>query len=111
MHGEVERAHAPVALLRIGHCHGKVAAEADQRLGPAIGDGLHRRHRVVAMLTRRFEAEDPLDAFQHGGGRFLGNADRAVSLHIGMAAQRADACPWFSEISTQQQQVCDLLDV
>ncbi len=62
-------------------------------------------------MTRRLEAEGALDALEHRDVGFLGDADGAVALHVGVAAQRADAGARLAVIALQQQQVRDLLDI
>jgi hypothetical protein len=111
MYRKVEGTHGLVAVLGIGQRNGEIATEADEHFGPPFDDGLHRRHGVVAMLPRRFESKGPFDAIQQRIRRLLGDADGAVALHIGVAAQRADSCAGLAEIATQEQQVRDLLHV
>ncbi len=43
------------------------------------------------VLARRLEAEAVLQPVEELGRRHLGDADRAVALHVGMAAHRAQA--------------------
>ena len=111
VNGEVELAHRGEAFLRVRQGDGEVAAEADENLGIPIEDSLHGSHGIMPMFGRRREIEALLDIGEHGGGGFFGNSDRAVALHVGMPAQRADAGPRLAKITAQQQQVCDLLNV
>ncbi|MBW4052686.1 MAG: FAD-dependent oxidoreductase, partial [Proteobacteria bacterium] len=111
MHHQVEPGHAGEGSLRVGHRHRQVAAEADQRLRAAVADRLHRLHRIVAVGARRGKAEALADAIQQRAIRFLGDADGAVALHVGVAAQRADAGAFAADVAAQQQQVGQLLHV
>ena len=97
--------------MRIRHGHRQVAAQADQRLGPAFGDRQYRCHRIVAVLGRWFEAVGAADAVQQRCVGFLGDAHRAVALHVGMPAQRTDARTRLADVAAHQQQVGDLLHV
>ena len=63
------------------------------------------------VLARRREAERRLEAVEQACVGLFGDADRAVALHVGMAAQRADAGAGLADIAAQQQQVGDLLHV
>lgn len=111
MYREVELAHGGKTLFRIGQGNRKIAAKADQHLGLSVDNRLHGCDRVMAMRFRRFETEGLLDPRQHLGAGLFGDSNGAVALHIGMAAQRADAGAGLAEIPAHQQKVCELLNV
>ncbi|MCY1222309.1 hypothetical protein D9M72_343990 [compost metagenome] len=111
MHAQVELAHCREALLGIGQGHGKVAAQAKQRPGPAIDHRLHGIDGVVPVPRRRPEAEGILEPPQEVRRRLLGDADGTVPLHVGVAAQGADAGARLAEVAAQHQQVAQQADI
>ena len=111
MHGEIELAHGCLTPARIRQRDGQIAAKADQRFRAPIVDRLHRRDGIMPVMFRWHEAVGFLDVFKHKGRRLLRDADSAVALHVGMAAQRADAGAWLADIAAQQQQAGDLVDI
>ena len=60
---------------------------------------------------RRLEAEHFLELVEECRLWLFVDAHRAVALHVGMAAHRADPCSGFAEIAPEQQQIYDLLHV
>ncbi len=99
------------ALLRVRHGDGEIAAEADQDLRSAV-DGSPRMAATASCPWRAAaRTEGRFDAVEHSRARLLGDADRAIALHVGMAAQRADAGARLADIAAQQQQIGDLLDI
>ena len=66
---------------------------------------------IVALVARRLEAEHAGQSIQQCIVRDLGNADGAVSLHIGVAAQRRNAGALAPDIAAQHQQIGDLLHI
>ena len=111
VHREVKIAHALVAAIGVGQRDREIAAEADQRLGLSRHHRLHRLDRVMAVMRRRAETERLFDIGEHHGIGLFGDADSAVALHVGMAAQRADAGAGLAEIAAHEQQGRDLLHV
>ena len=109
--GQVHIAHGFEAALGIGQGDGEIAAEADEYLGAPVEHRLHGGHGIVAVLGRRIEAEGALDAFQHRLGRLFPDADSAVALDVGVAAQGADARAGLADVAAQEQQVGELLHV
>src|SRR6267378_2534635 len=97
--------------FRIGHRDCKIAAKTDQRLRAAIPDCLNRFDRVVALVAWRVESEDASYSVQKRIIRSLGNADRTVSLHIRVTAQRGNAGAFAPDIAAEQQQIGDLLHI
>src|SRR5207237_8770820 len=91
MHREIEVPHRLERHFRIGHGNRKIAAETDQSLRTAVPDRLDSLERIVALVARRFESEHAGQSIQKLVIRNLGDANRAVSLHIGVAAPRRNA--------------------
>lgn len=58
VHREIELAHGRKGAARIGHRHRQIAAQADQHLGAAIGDGLDR---IVPILLEACQAAQALE--------------------------------------------------
>src|ERR1700730_9523759 len=109
MHREIEVPHRLERDFRIGHRNGKIAAETDQRLRASIPDRLDGFDRVVAVVTWWIESEHTGDCVQKLVARNLGNAYRAVSLHVGVAAQRRNAGALASDVAAKHQEIGDLL--
>ena len=76
-----------------------------------VPDRLDGFDRVVALVARRLESEHARYSVQKVIVRNLGDADGAVALHVGMAAQRGDAGALAPDIAAEQQQIGDLLHV
>src|ERR1700744_6346995 len=91
MHREIKTPHGLERDFRIGHRNGKIAAKTEQSLRAPVPDRLNGFDRVVALVARRLEPEDAGYCVQKRISRDLGNADRAISLYIGVAAERRNA--------------------
>ncbi len=102
MHNQIEIAHRREGDLRVGDRLRQVTAETEQRFGLPVAHRLNRRYRAVAVLLRRREAEDFFDIVQQRLGRDLGNPHGAIALHVGVAAQRTDASPFFTDVAAHQ---------
>ncbi len=76
-----------------------------------IANGTNRLNRAVTVFLRRPEAKSFFNAVEQFLRRNFGDANGAVTLHVGVAAQRADAGAFFTNIAAHQQQVSDLLHV
>src|ERR1700674_978010 len=111
MHCEIEVPHRLECDFRIGHRNVKIAAKTDQSLRAPIAERLDSFDRVVALVAWRVEAEDASYSVQKLIIRNLGNADRAVSLHIRVAAQRRNAGALAPDIAAEHQQIGDLLHI
>src|SRR5258708_2216922 len=72
--------------FRIAHRDGKIAAKTDQCLRAPIQDRLDGFDRVVALVAWWLESEGAGQSVQKRITRNLGNADRAIPLHIRVAA-------------------------
>src|SRR5260370_16995056 len=83
---EIEVAHCLECHFRIGHRDGKIAAKTDQCLRAPIPDRLDGFDRVVALVAWWLESEGAGQSVQKRITRNLGNADRAIPLHIRVAA-------------------------
>src|SRR5580700_4561358 len=109
VHRQVEGPHGFEASLRLRERHREIAAETYECLRPPLDDGQYRCERIMAMSLRGLETEHAFDRLQERFSGLLGDADRAVPLHVGMAPQWADSRTRLAEIPAQQQQVGDLL--
>ncbi|KAG1222595.1 hypothetical protein G6F68_020597 [Rhizopus microsporus] len=88
----------------------EIATQADEHLGAAIQHRFDRLDHMVAVLTRRVEAEHLLHAVQVGRLGLLVDADGAVTLHVGVAADRPDAGTGLAEVAAQHQQITVALE-
>src|SRR3981189_2559647 len=91
MHREIEVPHRLERDFRIGHRNCKIAAKTDQSLRLRISDRLDSFDCVVALVARRFESKDASYSIQKRIIRTISNTNSAVSLHLGVAAQRRNA--------------------
>ena len=88
----------------------KLPPSADERFDAAVAHALAGFDRVEAALARGIEAvllREPVERHQL---RLLGDADRALALHVGMAAYGEDAGARFADVAAQEQQVAQHLD-
>src|SRR5271167_2007679 len=108
---EVKIAHRLERHGRVGHCNRKISAKTDQRLGAPVTDRLDGFDRVVAAVAWWLKSEDAGQSVEKRVIWNLGNADRAISLHIRVAAQRRNSGALTSDIAAQHQQIGDLLHV
>ena len=80
-------------------------------MGAPLVHGFDGMHHVEAVFRRRCEVElgaEPLQKVRRGT---LPDAHGAVALHIAVAAHRTGAGARTAHVTTQQQQVHDLLDI
>ena len=111
VHREVELAH------RLEGTSGSDIATA--RLPPRQTRAFERPSAIASMastaswpvLARRLEAERRVEPSSRCSVGNLGDADGAVALHVGVAAQRTDAGALAPDVAAQQQQVGELLHV
>ncbi len=85
----------------------EIAAELDEALrgpGDDLAAGLDR---VPAIFGRRLELEQFLQPLDGGEFGLLGDADRALALHVAMAAHRTRPGALTADIAAQQEQVDD----
>src|SRR6266851_2957205 len=111
MDRKIEIPHRLERHFRVGHRNGKIAAKTDQSLRAPVPNRLDRFERVVALVARRFKSEDAAYCVQKRITWNLSNADRAISLHVGVAAQRRNAGALATDISAEHQQIGDLLHI
>ncbi len=102
MHHQIELAHRREGDLRIGDRFSQITAQAEQRIHFAVAHRLNRRHCTMPMLTRRFKTKHPFEVIEKLGRGNFSDANGAVALHIGMAAQGADTRPFLTNIAAQQ---------
>ncbi len=89
----------------------EVAAQADENLGPPFGHGMQsprprcgRASRGTLNWKRRSEGIEECH-----GWTFV-DAHGPVALHVAVAAHRAQAGAWPTDVAAQQHQVGDFLD-
>jgi hypothetical protein len=99
VNGKVQIAHGLEALLRVRQCHRQIASQAYKYLGAPIEHRFHCGDGIVPVVTRGLESKGPLDVLQHRRRRFLPDADCAIALNIGVAAQWADAGARFADVA------------
>src|SRR6202790_3980570 len=104
MHCKIEIPHRPECDFRIGHRNSKIAAQTDQSLRAPVPDRLNSFNRVVALVAWRLEPEHARYSVEKLVIRNLGNADRTVSLHIGVAAQRRNAGALAPDVAAEHPQ-------
>src|SRR3982750_5054752 len=63
------------------------------------------------MVSRRLEAERRAQAVEELRARPLPDSDGPIPLHVAVAAYGTEARPRLSDLTSQQVQVDDLLDV
>ena len=64
-----------------------------------------------AVLGRRIEIEQLLQLVERDEMRLFGNPDRALALHVGMAAHRTTARTGSPDVPFEQQQVDEHRDI
>src|SRR5271169_1858029 len=109
--GEPQPAHCRLGHGPVRHGSDEIAAMSDEHLGAPIHHRLYGVDDIVTMRARRLEAKCFLELIQQYRLWFLVDAHRAVALHVGMTAYRADPGSGFAEIAAQQQQIHHLLHV
>jgi hypothetical protein len=95
----------------LGHGAHQVAAQADEGLDLAVADAFAGFDGVHALVARRFEAVLFLQLVERRQLRFFRDADRALALHVGVAAHRADAGARLADVPAQQEKVHQHLHV
>ena len=66
---------------------------------------------IEAFLLRRLEAVELLELVDGHEARLFRDADRALALDVGVAANRQDAGAGLADIAAQQQQIDQHLHV
>ncbi len=64
----------------------------------------------MPRFARRFETKFLFQRIQKVGRRAFIDSDRAITLHIGMATNRAQPRAWLSNIAAQQHEIGDFAD-
>ena len=95
----------------VGHRAQEIAAEAYERMHRAVQHAAADFHRLHARLARRFETVLLGQAIQRHQFRIVRDANRALALHVGMSAHRAQARARLADVAAQQQQVGDHVQV
>src|SRR5580700_3473804 len=109
--GQPQAAHRGLGRGPVRYCSDEIAAMSDEHLSAPIHHRLYGVDDIVTMCARRLEAERFLERIQQCRLWFLVDAHRAIALHVGMTAYRADPRPGSAEVAAQQQQIHHLLHV
>ncbi|PAV71835.1 hypothetical protein WR25_11233 [Diploscapter pachys] len=99
--GEVERLPCRLDPCGIGHRAGEVAAQAQERLRAAVDDMFACLDRVPALVARGIEVVELLQPVERGELGLFGDADGALSLHVAVAANRAEAGAGPADVAAQ----------
>ncbi|SQB29871.1 Uncharacterised protein [Citrobacter koseri] len=67
---QVQPVHCREPLFVIGHCHGKITAQADQRPGAPVDHGLRRLYGVVSVFRRGTNPKTSLNRSRNSGAGF-----------------------------------------
>ncbi len=97
--------------LRVGVRAKEVAAEAEAEFQFTGGGAFDAGHRVAPGRRRQLDAEMGLQALEDGIFEFRRDADRADTLHVGMAADGHQAAARPADHPAQQGEVGDRLHV
>ena len=89
----------------LGNGADEIAAEAEERLDLARQDALAGLDGVHALVARRLEPELFRQLVERHQFGLFGNADSALALDVGMAANRRDAGAVAADVSLEQQHV------
>src|ERR1700682_2118724 len=111
VHCKIEVPHRLECDFRIRHRNSKITAKTYQGFRSPIPDRLDSFDRVVALVAWRLEPEHARYAVEKLVVRNFGNADRAISLHIRVAAQRRNAGALAPDVAAEHQQIGDLLHI
>ena len=104
-------AHRSLDYRAVRYRGDEIATHADEHFRPSVNNRLHRIDNGMAVLARWIEAEHSLDAVEQCRARLFVDTHGAVALHVGVTAHRTNSRAWLAEITTQQQQVGNLLHV
>ena len=111
MHGEPLATPVRLQPRALGHGAQEVAAETDEAAHGALQQrlaDLHRRHPLLARRLETVELFQPVERRQFG---LLGDADRALALHVGVAAHRTRPRARPPDVAAQHQEVADHVHV
>src|SRR5580700_9168797 len=89
----------------------EVSAEAYENLGPPLMHGFDRSDGIEAMFVRRREGELFAKCLHELRAHFLPNANRAIALHVAMAANGAKARAAATDVAPEEREVDDGLHV
>src|SRR6185503_18127805 len=97
--------------LGVGSGRKKVSAECEEHFHLSVVHCLNSSDGVEAMIARRLEVINVTELFQKTLGRPLPDADGAIALHVAVPAHRTEARARLADLSAQQHEVDDLLNV
>ena len=84
---DIQTTHCGGGCGRVWRGRGEVAAEANERLDLAAAHRIDRMHYIMAMLGGSKPKHSRIFRRKAGVG-FSVNPNRAIALHVGMAAHR-----------------------
>src|SRR3984893_8525676 len=96
--------HCGLGNRLVRHRRDEVAAKADEHLRSAVDHRLNGVDYSMSMLAWRLESKHSFDLVEQLRFGLLVDADRPISLHIRVSANRAYAGAWLDEIPAQQKQ-------
>ena len=102
LHGEPQFAPCLLYRLALGNGAHEVAAEPDKAANLALEYGLAGLDGIEPLFARRIEAELLRQFVERHQLGLFGDAYCPLSLDIGMAADRADACAGPAHIPAHQ---------
>src|SRR6185437_1872223 len=98
-------------LTMIGQRPDEIPAELKYSANFALDDALGSLDAIEPLIHRGLKPVELLEPVVRHELRLFGDADRALALDIGMAADRQDAGTGPANIAAQQQQVDQHLDI
>src|ERR1700709_1991017 len=88
-----------------GHGSNKISAEQNNGADTTVDDLLAGFDGVDALCLRRLDAEKLLERVSWYLLGFFRNPGGALTLHIGVASNRADTRAWTTYVAAHQSQV------
>ena len=101
---------ASSVTVGVGDRGDEVAAHREEDACLPVAQRLDRVHRVVAVGPRRVDPELLLQRVEEVVGHPLPDAHRAVTLDVGVAADRAQPGAGLADVALEEREVGDLLD-
>ena len=109
-HRQAAVPQGPLDEARVRSRGRQVAPEAEQDVGPAVGQRAEGRDRAHSGRSRDADGEMLFQGLQERRRHVLAHARRSQSLDVAVAARRQHTGPGPADVPLQQQQVDDLPD-
>ena len=110
VHGQIAVLQRLEHVRRIRRGQRQVTAQADEHLHPALVHRLDRPGHVEPVLARRIDMAHLGEPVEELLVRAMVDPERAVTLHVAVAAHRARPGSLTSDVAAEQHQVEDLPD-